>query len=172
MGDTFPTNMNTVVANKAQEYLGDRKVLVHNVDTEKKRPGQTMKALVWHGKKDVRVDEVPAPASISTTKRSCSCKKATYWDTSGWAWLMKLGPRSRIRRKATASLPASRLRVDSALSAKRVCPPCAITPTSPPSRTNCTARASGVCSATRASRVALPAARRNTCGLPLAMSIC
>merc|ERR1711939_418690 len=59
---TFPTNMNTVVANKAQEYLGDRKVLVHNVDTEKKRPGQTMKALVWHGKKDVRVDEVPVPA--------------------------------------------------------------------------------------------------------------
>merc|ERR1712093_120429 len=60
--DTFPTNMNTVVANKAQEYLGDRKVLMHNVDTEKKRPGQTMKALVWHGKKDVRVDEVPVPA--------------------------------------------------------------------------------------------------------------
>merc|ERR1711939_886346 len=183
---TFPTNMNTVVANKAQEYLGDRKVLVHNVDTEKKRPGQTMKALVWHGKKDVRVDEVPVPAITDpgdvicrvtgTTvcgsdlhlyhKEIMQLKKATYWDTSGWAWLMKLGPRSRIRRKATASLPASRLRVDSALSAKRVCPPCAITPTSPPSRTNCTARASGVCSATRASRVALPAARRNTCGLP------
>jgi threonine dehydrogenase-like Zn-dependent dehydrogenase len=46
-------------ANKAQ---GDRKVQVHNFDDEKKRPGQTMKALVWHGKKDVRVDEVPVPA--------------------------------------------------------------------------------------------------------------
>ena len=54
--------MNTLVTNKAQEMLGDRKVLVHNADTEQKRPGETMKALVWHGKKDVRVEEVPVPA--------------------------------------------------------------------------------------------------------------
>ncbi|KFA79683.1 hypothetical protein S40288_09070 [Stachybotrys chartarum IBT 40288] len=51
--------MSTATANKAQD---DRKVLVHNFDNEKKRPGQTMKALVWHHKKDVRVDEVPVPA--------------------------------------------------------------------------------------------------------------
>lgn len=54
--------MNTVVANKAQEYLGDREIAVHNVDNENKRPGEFMKALVWHGNKDVRVEEVPVPA--------------------------------------------------------------------------------------------------------------
>ena len=57
-----PNKMNTLVTNKVQEMLGDRKVLVHNADTEQKRPGETMKALVWHGKKDVRVEEVPVPA--------------------------------------------------------------------------------------------------------------
>merc|ERR1711939_82098 len=78
---TFPTNMNTVVANKAQEYLGDRKVLVHNVDTEKKRPGQTMKALVWHGKKDVRVDEVPVPAITDPGDVICRVTGTTVCDS-------------------------------------------------------------------------------------------
>lgn len=54
--------MNTTVTNKAQEYLGDRETVIHNVDTEKKRPGETMKALVWHANKDVNVEEVAVPA--------------------------------------------------------------------------------------------------------------
>lgn len=54
--------MNTVVANKVQDYLGDRETVVHNFDTEKKRPNQTMKALVWHGNQSVNVEEVPVPA--------------------------------------------------------------------------------------------------------------
>lgn len=54
--------MNTVVTNKAQEMLGDRETIVHNVDNENKRPNETMQALVWHANKDVSIEEVQVPA--------------------------------------------------------------------------------------------------------------
>lgn len=57
--------MNTVGANLVEKALGDREV-VATVE-HKTRPGETMLALVWHGNKDVRVEEVPVPAVTDPT---------------------------------------------------------------------------------------------------------
>jgi len=52
--------MNTVVANKVEQYLGDKPTTTTN--NPKTRPGETMKALRWHGNLSVSVDNVPVPA--------------------------------------------------------------------------------------------------------------
>ena len=52
--------MNTFVANKAEEQLGDRPTATTN--KPKTRVNESMKALRWYGNKDVRVEEVPVPA--------------------------------------------------------------------------------------------------------------
>ncbi len=67
--------MNTVVANTAEKIMGDREVAV-TVD-HKTRPNETMKALVWHGKEDVRVEEVPVPAVTDPTDVVCKVTGTT-----------------------------------------------------------------------------------------------
>ncbi|KAI9808782.1 MAG: hypothetical protein M1825_003935 [Sarcosagium campestre] len=62
--------MNTVVANKAQEHLGDRPTATTN--EHKTRPDGSMLALRWYGNKDVRVEEVPIPAV--TEPKDVVCK--------------------------------------------------------------------------------------------------
>ncbi|ETI26652.1 hypothetical protein G647_10413 [Cladophialophora carrionii CBS 160.54] len=52
--------MNTIVANNAEKALGDRPTATTR--DYKVRPNETMLALRWYGDKDVRVEEVPAPA--------------------------------------------------------------------------------------------------------------
>lgn len=53
------------IANAAQAYLGDEPTSTKI--QPKFRPNETMKALVWHGKKSVSVDEVPVPAVTDPT---------------------------------------------------------------------------------------------------------
>ena len=67
--------MNTVVANTAEKALGDRPVQV-TVD-HKTRPNEKMLALVWHGKLDVRVEEVPVPAVTDPTDVVCKVTGTT-----------------------------------------------------------------------------------------------
>ncbi|KAI9805345.1 MAG: hypothetical protein M1833_005798 [Piccolia ochrophora] len=62
--------MNTFVANKAQEHLGDRPTATTNQPNM--RPNETMLALRWYGNKDVRVEEVPVPAV--TEPKDVVCK--------------------------------------------------------------------------------------------------
>ena len=57
--------MNTIVANKAEEKLGDRPTATTNEYDA--RPGETMLALRWYGDRDVRVEEVPAPTITEST---------------------------------------------------------------------------------------------------------
>ncbi|KAK5461133.1 hypothetical protein LTS15_003196 [Exophiala xenobiotica] len=57
--------MNTIVANKAEEKLGDRPTATTNEYAA--RPDETMLALRWYGDKDVRVEEVPAPTITEPT---------------------------------------------------------------------------------------------------------
>lgn len=51
--------MNTVIANAAERYLGDR----HSVTSTQYKASETetMRALRWYGNKDVRVETVPKP---------------------------------------------------------------------------------------------------------------
>ena len=62
--------MNTFVANKAEEKLGDRPTVTTN--KSKYRQNETMLALRWHGSRDVRVEEVPVPAI--TEPKDVICK--------------------------------------------------------------------------------------------------
>ncbi|KAI1608971.1 putative zinc-type alcohol dehydrogenase-like protein [Exophiala viscosa] len=57
--------MNTIVANKAEEKLGDRPTTTTNEYNS--RADETMLALRWHGDKDVRIEEVPAPTITEPT---------------------------------------------------------------------------------------------------------
>lgn len=57
--------MNTFVANKVEEKLGDRPTATTNQPAT--RPNETMLALRWHGNRDVRVEEVPVPAVTDPT---------------------------------------------------------------------------------------------------------
>jgi len=57
--------MNTIVANKLEKKLGDRPTTTTNEYNA--RPDKTMLALRWYGDKDVRVEEVPAPAITEPT---------------------------------------------------------------------------------------------------------
>lgn len=57
--------MNDFAANKLEEKLGDRPTVTTNVALT--RPGETMKALRWHGNQNVSVDEVGVPAITEPT---------------------------------------------------------------------------------------------------------
>lgn len=57
--------MNSVGANLAEKALGDRETVV--TVEPKTRPDEKMKALVWFGNKDVRVQEVPVPTITDPT---------------------------------------------------------------------------------------------------------
>ena len=52
--------MNVTGANALEGALGDRQVPL-TVDYKHDPSGATMKALVWHGNRDVRVEDVPKP---------------------------------------------------------------------------------------------------------------
>ncbi|KAI9731128.1 MAG: hypothetical protein M1834_005321 [Cirrosporium novae-zelandiae] len=54
--------MNTIVANKLEEKLGDRPVAVAASVTLKTRPNELMLALRWYGNQDVCIERVPVPA--------------------------------------------------------------------------------------------------------------
>jgi threonine dehydrogenase-like Zn-dependent dehydrogenase len=62
--------MNTIVANKLEEKLGDRETATTN--QPKYRTDSTMLALRWHGNEDVKVEEVPVPAI--TDPKDAICK--------------------------------------------------------------------------------------------------
>jgi hypothetical protein len=62
---TIKPIMNTIVANKAEEKLGDRPTATTNEYDA--RPDETMLALRWYGDKNVRVEEVPAPTITEPT---------------------------------------------------------------------------------------------------------
>ncbi|KAI9846729.1 MAG: hypothetical protein M1838_001158 [Thelocarpon superellum] len=67
--------MNTVVANKAEQALGDRPAATTNEPNM--RPDQTMLALRWYGKADVRVEEVPVPTVTEPTDVICKVTGTT-----------------------------------------------------------------------------------------------
>ena len=90
----------------------------------RRQPGSGMKALTWHGKRDVRVDDVPDPtiqeptdAIIQVTStgalrlrppplravRARSSTRATSSATSPWASSRRSGPPSRTSHRATGS---------------------------------------------------------------------
>lgn len=63
--------MNTLVANTVeQNVLGDRETSA-SIE-HRTRPNETMRALRWYGKEDVRVEEVPVPAV--TDPKDVVCK--------------------------------------------------------------------------------------------------
>lgn len=57
--------MNTVGANTVAKVLGERETAT-SIE-HKTRPDEKMLALCWYGKRDVRVQEVPAPAVTDPT---------------------------------------------------------------------------------------------------------
>ncbi|KAI9781360.1 MAG: hypothetical protein M1816_002380 [Peltula sp. TS41687] len=57
--------MNSVGANMVEKALGDKETVV--TVEPKTRPNETMKALVWYGNKDVRVQDVPVPTITDPT---------------------------------------------------------------------------------------------------------
>ena len=61
--------MNTFVANKIEEHLGDRPTATPNKSAY--RAGESMLALRWHGNKNVSVDKVPVPAITEPTDVIC-----------------------------------------------------------------------------------------------------
>lgn len=67
--------MNTFVANKAEEMLGDRPTATTNAPNY--RSDETMLALRWYGFKDVRVEEVPVPAITEPTDVICKVTGTT-----------------------------------------------------------------------------------------------
>jgi len=67
--------MNTVVANKAEQYLGDRETTT--TPANKTRPGEFMKALRWHGNRSVSVDNVAVPAITEPTDVICKVTGTT-----------------------------------------------------------------------------------------------
>ena len=67
--------MNTFVANKAEEKLGDRPTATTNKPNL--RPDETMLALRWYGNKDVRVEKVPVPAITEPTDVICKVTGTT-----------------------------------------------------------------------------------------------
>ncbi|KAI9872426.1 MAG: hypothetical protein M1830_001633, partial [Pleopsidium flavum] len=67
--------MNTFLANKAEEKLGDRPTVTTNEPNY--RPNETMLALRWYGNKDVRVEEVPVPAITEPTDVICKVTGTT-----------------------------------------------------------------------------------------------
>jgi threonine dehydrogenase-like Zn-dependent dehydrogenase len=52
--------MNSVLANAAEKVLGDRETSATK-EHQTRAGGETMRALVWHSKRDVRVEDVPVP---------------------------------------------------------------------------------------------------------------
>ncbi|KAI9819133.1 MAG: hypothetical protein M1827_007289 [Pycnora praestabilis] len=67
--------MNTFVANKAEEKLGDRPTATTNAPNT--RPNETMMALQWYGNEDVRMGEVPVPAVTEPTDVICKVTGTT-----------------------------------------------------------------------------------------------
>jgi threonine dehydrogenase-like Zn-dependent dehydrogenase len=67
--------MNTVVANTLQNYLGEKDVAT--TVTPETRPGETMLALVWHGKRNVSVESVPIPKVTDPTDVVCKVTGST-----------------------------------------------------------------------------------------------
>ena len=67
--------MNTVVANSVEKSLGDRPTATTNKPNF--RENETMQALVWHGKKDVRVENVPVPTVTEPTDVICKVTGTT-----------------------------------------------------------------------------------------------
>ena len=68
--------MNTVVANKAQEKLGDRPTATTNVH-KVRESGEKMKALVWHGNTNVKIEEVGIPTLTEPTDVICKVTGTT-----------------------------------------------------------------------------------------------
>jgi NADPH:quinone reductase-like Zn-dependent oxidoreductase len=67
--------MNTFVANKIEEKIGDRPTVT--INKSKYRENETMLALRWHGARDVRVEEVPAPAITKPKHVICKVTATT-----------------------------------------------------------------------------------------------
>jgi len=67
--------MNTFLANKLEQKLGDRPTVTTSEPNY--RPNETMLALRWYGNRDVRVEEVPVPTVTEPTDVICKVTGTT-----------------------------------------------------------------------------------------------